>query len=147
MDTVFVLILFAVFVITALFISSSGALAYKNAVNQMETRFNRQTCISYITAKVRANNESGKVSIGEFNGINALCITDNFGGEEYVTYIYQCDGMVREMFCSAELNLDPESGSALAEAKALEFSKEGNLFTVTLTGNDDVVTTVYVSTV
>ena len=147
MDTVFVLILFAVFVITALFISSSGALAYKNAVNQMETRFNRQTCISYITAKIRANNESGKVSIGEFDGINALCITDNFGGEEYVTYIYQCDGMVREMFCSTELSLDPESGSALAEAKALEFSKDGNMFIVTLTGNDDVVTTVYVNTV
>lgn len=147
MDTVFVLILFAVFVITALFISSSGALAYKNAVDQMETRFNKQTCISYITAKVRSNNESGKISIGELDGINALCITDEFWGEEYITYIYQCDGMVREMFCSAEISLDPATGSALTEAKGLEFSQEGGLITVTLTDNDDNVTTVYVSTV
>ena len=147
MDTIFVLILFAVFVITALFISATGALAYKKAVGQMETRFNRQTCVSYITAKLRANNESGKISIGELNGINALCITDIFGGEEYVTYIYQCDGMVREMFCSAEISLDPNTGSALTEAKALEFSRDGNMFIVTLTDNNDIVTTVYVNTV
>ena len=147
MDTVFVLILFAVFVITALFISSSGALAYKNAVDQMETRFNRQTCISYITAKLRANNESGKISIGELDGIEALCITDTFGDEEYVTYIYQYEGMVREMFCNAEISLDPITGSALTEAKALEFSADGNLFTVKLTDKNDIVTTVYVSTV
>lgn len=147
MDTVFVLILFAVFVIAALFISASGALSYKKAVDQMETRFNRQTCISYITAKIRANNETEKISIGELNGINALCITDNFGGEEYVTYIYQCDGMVREMFCSAEISLEPNTGSALTEAKSLEFSRDGNMFTVTLTDNNDIVTTVYVNTV
>ena len=147
MDTVFVLILFAVFVVTALFISSSGALAYKNAVGQMETRFNRQTCVSYITAKLRANNESGKISIGELDGISALCITDSFGGEEYVTYIYQYDGMVREMFCSAEISLAPDTGSALTEAKSLEFSRDGSLFTITLTDNNDIATTVYVNTV
>lgn len=147
MDTLFVLLLFAVFVITALFVSSSGALAYKNAVEQMDTRFNKQTCISYITAKVRANNDDGKISVGELDGINALCITDVFGDEEYITYIYQCDGMIREMFCSAEISLDPATGSALAEAKGLEFSQEDGLITVTLTDTDDVVTTVYVSTV
>lgn len=147
MDTVFVLLLFAVFVITALFITSSGALAYKNAVNQMETRFNKQTCISYITAKVRSNNDGGKISVGQLNGINALCITDTFGDEEYITYIYQCDGMVREMFCAAELILDPATGSALTQAKGLEFSQEDGMITVTLTDNDDNVTTVYVNTV
>ena len=147
MDTVFVLILFAVFVVTALFISSSGALAYKNAVEQMEIRFNRQTCVSYITAKIRANNESGKISIGELNGIPALCITDFFGNEEYITYIYQYDGMVREMFCNAEIILDPATGSALTEAKALDFSIDDDMFTVTLTDKNDIVTTVYVNTV
>ena len=147
MDTVFVLILFAVFVITALFISTSGAMAYKNAIDQMDTRFNRQTCISYITAKLRANNESGKISIGELDGISALCITDTIGDAEYITYIYQCDGMVRELFCNAEISLDPGTGSTLTEAKALEFSQDGGLFTITLTDNDDIVTTVYVNTV
>ena len=147
MDTVFVLILFAVFVITALFITTSGALAYRNAINQMDTRFNRQTCISYITAKLRANNESGKISIGELDGISALCITDTIGDAEYITYIYQCDGMVRELFCNAEISLDPSTGSALTEAKALEFSQDGGLFTIMLTDNDDIVTTVFVNTV
>ena len=147
MDTVFVLILFAVFVITALFISSTGALAYKNAVNQMETRFNRQTCVSYITAKIRANNESGKISIGELNGIKALCITDVFGDEEYVTYIYQYEGMVREMFCNAAISLDPVTGFALTEAKSLDFSMDENMFTITLMDNNNLVTTVYVNAV
>lgn len=132
-DTFFVLILFAAFVLMALFISATGALSYKKSAVQMEERFNKQTCISYITAKIRANNESGKISIVDFNGKEALCISDNFGETVYNTYIYQHDGMVRELFCNAEITLDPAAGSALTEAAELSFEKEGSLYKITVT--------------
>lgn len=143
-DTLFVLLLFALFVFTALFITVSGASAYRSSAEQMEERFNKQTCINYITAKIRANNEIGKISIGELDGINALCITDNFDGINYVTYIYQYDGMIRELFCNAEISLPPSSGSALTAAGGLHFEKNGNLFEVTLTDSGDKITEFYI---
>lgn len=78
-DSLFVVFLFAVFIFMALIIIGSGAAAYKNSAAQMEDRFDRQTCISYITAKIRSNNEADKISVVDFNGVNALCISDNFG--------------------------------------------------------------------
>lgn len=144
-DTLFVLLLFALFVTTALFVTVSGAAAYKSAAAQMDERFNKQTCISYITAKVRANNETGKISIGDIDGINALCITDDFDGVKYVTYIYQYDGMVRELFCNAEISLPPSAGSGLTEAKGLSFSRDGDLFEVTFTDNKDKTTEFYIN--
>lgn len=135
-DTFFVLILFAVFVLTALFISATGALAYKKSAIQMEERFNKQTCISYITAKIRSNNESGKISVIDFNGKEALCFSDTFGEAVYNTYIYQYDGMVRELFCNAEITPDPSAGSALTEASELSFKKEGSLYAITVTDKD-----------
>ena len=145
-DTLFVLLLFALFVTIALFITVSGASAYRSSARQMDERFNRQTCINYITAKIRANNEADKIGIGELDGISALCITDNFDGIKYVTYIYQYDGMVRELFCNAEISLPPSSGSALTEANGLSFERDGNLFLVTLTDCEGKTTEFYVNT-
>lgn len=148
-DKIFVLILFAVFVASALFVSASGALAYKNAAEQMDERFNKQTCINYVTAKIRSNNESGKVQTGEFGGKSALLIKDNFGGEGYTTYIYQYGGSVRELTCSDEVadTMDPSAGWELTKANELAFSKEGALIKIELTDISGKLTTVYVNTI
>ncbi len=145
-DTFFVLILFAVFVIMALFISAAGALSYKKSVAQMEERFNKQTCISYITAKMRSNNEQGTIDIVDFNGEEALCISNVFGEAVYNTYIYQYDGMVRELFCNAEITLDHSAGSALTKAEGLSFEKDGGLYKITLTEENGESNEFYVNT-
>lgn len=146
-DSVFVLLLFALFVMTALFITVSGAAAYRNASVQMEERFNKQTCISYITAKIRANNEADKITVGELEGIIALCINDNFDGVNYVTYIYQYDGMIRELFCGADISLPPSAGFALTEAKSLSFEQKDDLFEIKFTDNNDKTTEFYVNVI
>lgn len=148
-DTVFVLLLFALFVTMALFVSVSGALAYKKAAAQMDERFNKQTCISYITAKVRSNNKQDKIYVGDFKGNSALCIREDVSGLEYVTYIYQYDGMVRELFCNSEVaqSFEPSAGVALTEAKGLEFSKDGSLFEIKLTDTEDKITEFYVNSI
>lgn len=139
-DSLFVLFLFAMFIVSALFVTVSGAAAYRNSVSQTNERFNKQTCISYITAKIRANNEADKITVGELDGINALCITDNIDGINYVTYIYQYDGAVRELFCNSEISLPPSAGSSLTESNALSFARKGGLFEITFTDSEDKTT-------
>ncbi len=148
-DTLFVIILFAIFIIMALLISASGAAAYKNSAAQMDDRFDRQTCISYITAKIRSNNEADKISIVDFNGANALCISENFEGSTYNTYIYLYDGAIRELFCNAEVSdsLGLDAGSALIDASELNFSYDNGLYEISLTDANENRTVFYVNAV
>ncbi len=144
-DTLFVIILFAVFILMALLIIGAGAAAYKNSAVQMGDRFNRQTCISYITAKIRSNNDMGRISIVDYNEVEALCISENFTEGNYNTYIYLYDGMIRELFCNAELILDLDAGSALTKASELNFSYSDGLYEITLTDADENTTIFYVN--
>ncbi len=146
-DAVFVLFLFALFVAMALLVTSNCAVAYKKSAEQTEERFNRQTCINYVTAKIRANNENEKITVIDLKGKNALCISDNFGDEEYRTYIYQYDGMVRELFASSDIDFDLSVGTPLTEASDLNFNLENGLFRCELTDLENKTTTFYVNTV
>lgn len=146
-DALFVLFLFALFATMALLVTSYSAVAYKNSARQMEERFNKQTCINYVTAKIRANNEKDKITITDFNGINALCISDSFNGEQYSTYIYQYDGMVRELFANDKADIDPSAGFPLTEASSLSFYFKDGLYRCELTDLDNKTTTFYISTV
>ncbi|MCM1299715.1 MAG: DUF4860 domain-containing protein [Firmicutes bacterium] len=146
-DTLFVLLLFALFVTMALLVTSYCAIAYKNSAKQTDERFNKQTCINYVTAKIRANNEENKIAVTDFKGVNAICISDNFYGEEYSTYIYQYDGMIREIFANNKSDADPSAGYPLTEASALTFYYENGLFKCELTDLDNKTITFYINTV
>lgn len=146
-DALFVLFLFALFVTMALLVTSYCAVAYKNSAQQTEERFNKQTCINYVTAKIRSNNEKSKITVIDLKGADALCISDNFYGEEYNTYIYQYDGMVRELFANQKVDFDLEAGFPLTEASELNFSLEDGLFKCELTDSENKTTTFYVNTV
>ncbi len=131
-DSVFALVLFVLFAITALFVTSSGALAYRNISETMEERFDKSTCVSYITAKIRGNNDCGNITVEDFCGKSALCIRQSINDETYTTYIYYHDGAVRELFCLEGLELGADAGADIANAQALSFSENGNLITAEL---------------
>ena len=52
-DMLFLLALFGVFLISALFIVLFGANIYKKTVNDMDANFSARTSVSYITEKIR----------------------------------------------------------------------------------------------
>ena len=144
-DSLFVVILFAVFVFMSLLIISSGAAAYKNSAAQMDDRFDRQTCVSYITAKIRSNNDAGIISIVDYKGVNALCITNTFIEGTYNTYIYLYDGMVRELFCNVDIPQELNAGSALTKASGLSFSYNDGVYEITLVDENEKSTVFYVN--
>lgn len=146
-DSLFVLLLFGLFIIMAMLVTAYGATAYKNSAKQSDKRFNTQTCINYVTAKVRANNEKGKISVTDLDSVNALCITDSFGGQEYNTYIYQYEGKVRELFINSAASIDLGAGSELTDAENLTFLQENGLLECTLTDSDNDVSVFYINIV
>ena len=111
-DILFVLALFVVFAASALMLVTIGANIYKQNVVNMSTNFTKRTAYSYLTEKLRQNDTTNAVSIGELEGIKALVLSQQIDGTEYVTYLYLYDGYLKELY----VRKDSFSGSALLSA-------------------------------
>lgn len=144
-DNVFTLVLFAMFATLALLVTAAGASAYKSTSEQTEQRFDRQTCLSYITARVRSNNEAGAIGITRFGGCDALTFTQEANGGKYITCIYYYDGAIRELLFRQGIELKPEDGTAICNANGLGFSLEDKCLAITLTGTDWVDVTAVIA--
>ena len=120
-DTIFVLIIFCIFAISVLMVLMFGASIYQNMTEISREDQDERTVLSYIRTKVRTSDETGKVYVGEFNGLPALRYDEDLGGVQYQTVIYHYDGWVYELFSEADLDFYPEDGTRIMELDDLRF--------------------------
>lgn len=111
-DVLFVLALFGVFAASALMLVTIGANVYKRNVANMNVNFSTRTAFSYLTEKLRQNDSSNAVSIGELDGEKALILSQTIDGAEYVTYLYLYEGYLKELY----VRKDSFTGSDLLSA-------------------------------
>ena len=62
-DIFFVIALFCLFALSAIFLISIGADIYGKTVTNMEDNFNTRTALAYITEKVRQSDKDGQISV------------------------------------------------------------------------------------
>lgn len=120
-------LLFFLFACCMFFVLISGAKSYKNVTAVMEEQFSINTCISYVTAKVRHYDSEGAVMIGKIGDTDALLLKEMIDGEEYLTYLYCYDGSLMELFCSADMEVYPVEGQKIMELDSLELVVEDDL--------------------
>lgn len=96
-DILFVLALFCVFAASALMLVTLGANVYKQTVSDMNTNYTDRTAYSYVIEKIRQNDFTGAIEIGELEGTPALLLTRQEGEETYCTYLYLYDGFLKEL--------------------------------------------------
>jgi len=139
MDTVFVLMMFLVFAVSVLTVLMLGASVYKNVAVITQDGYNENTCLSYIWSKVKNSDEAGMVYIGQFQGIDVLCIDEVYGDTTYHTMIYMHDGWVRELFCEDGLDFDLEDGTPVIRAQSLSFQRSDDGLIRARSGGDDLM--------
>ena len=122
-DSVFVLIVFAVFALSVLMVLMLGAGVYKNISQTTQDGYDERTALSYIWTKVKSFDEEGQIYIGDFYGISALFIDEDFDGLLLRTAIYHYDGQLRELFSEPGLGLMPEDGIAIIKSEGLTFEQ------------------------
>ena len=125
-DTIFVLIIFCVFAISVLMVLMLGANIYKNMTDISHEGYDDRTGLSYIWTKVKNNDKNGTISIGDFNGLPALCFDevindDMFGPTSYRTMVYYYNGWVCELFSETSLTFLPEDGEQIIKIDDLSF--------------------------
>ena len=80
-DFIFPIALFFVFAASSLVVLILSANIYRNITEHSRSIFTTRTCLSYITEKIRQNDENGTESIyiGNFDGCRALIMEHTYG--------------------------------------------------------------------
>lgn len=125
------LTVFAVFALCVLLVLLSGAKVYRGLVQRGEENFAARTAARYVTMRVR---QARTITVGDFEGCEALVIPENVDGATYLTRLYVYDGHIRELYCAENAALSPADGEKILPADSLRFDLEGRLLTMTVDG-------------
>lgn len=132
-DVIFVLSLFCVFAVLALFVVVLGANVYKGISNNMAENYNARTSITYITEKIRQHDNQGYVQIKDIADSSALVITQDMEGTVYETWIYVIDGNLREIMVKQGTEVLPGSGQTIMNLESMDMEKiQGGLIELTV---------------
>jgi hypothetical protein len=129
-DAVAGLFLVCLFSASLFFALAAGARVYKSVSGVMAEQYTARTAIGYVTAKLHQSDETGAVALGTLDGVPALIIGTDCDGVAYKTYVYCWDGYITELFCPASESLHPSDGLPVVAARALDFTRQGNLIRI-----------------
>ncbi|HOO28468.1 MAG TPA: DUF4860 domain-containing protein [Lachnospiraceae bacterium] len=121
-DILFLLALFCVFLVSALFIVLFGAKIYRSTVADMNTNFTSRTALSYITEKMRQHDSAGGAQVTFIDGQPVLCLNQENDGVKYCTYLFSNDGYLKEVTAKENYDFDLSSGQNIIELS--EFTAE-----------------------
>lgn len=127
---------FAVFVFVVFGMVFLGFGIYSGVQKELKDTLEVQTSLRYITTKVAAARDRDSVFLTEYMGIPALAIEERGeDGETYVSYIYNYDGALKELFIKKDSGIKPEAGTPVCTGVTLGASEpEEGLFVFTATG-------------
>lgn len=125
-DFLFVLGLFFIFTISAIFLVLIGSAVYKNTVQKTDYNYDTRTSFAYVTEKIRQSDISDGVNIVDFDGHTALELSQEYDGIMYATYLYSYEGKLMELFTSVGNNLPAESGQPIFDINDFNIAKIGD---------------------
>lgn len=146
-DVLFVLTLFFVFALSSLTLVILGANVYRTTVDHMSNNFNTRTSYAFVTQKFRQQDNEGMVTIGEFDGHEAVILSEAVGGTLYNTYLYESDGYLCELLARADVNLGADSGSKVIKINDYSVKKiNDKLYQFSIDPVEGEKVSIYIST-
>lgn len=134
---ILVLVLFGVFAVSILAVLLTGAGAYKRLTERGQATYTTRTVPQYVSTRVRQADGKGNVTVGMFEGVEALELAEEIDGKRYVTRIYCYDGYVRELFSEGSVLLRPSDGECIMEADEMHFSMQKGFLSVDIRTKDE----------
>ena len=112
-DLLFPIALFFVFAVSAVAVIILSANIYRSTTASSEDNYETGTVLSYVTEKLHQSDGGAQVTLGSFEGLDSLVIRQTYGGQDYVTYIYEDDGILRELFLQDGVDASASDGSEI----------------------------------
>ncbi|MCF2553971.1 DUF4860 domain-containing protein [Faecalicatena contorta] len=121
-DFLFPVALFFVFALSSLTVVLLAAGIYQSTTEDSALNDTARTSLSYITEKIHQNDTKGMVSLGTFDGCDALVLQQTYNDENYYTYIYAYENELKELFIKDGANATASDGKVILQVK--DFSIE-----------------------
>ncbi len=146
-DSVFVICLMLLFVLSALSVIAIGASIYKKNVEAMSNNNSHRIASAYVTEKIRQADQNGEIYVKEIFGENALVMRREINGEGYSTYIYDYDGNLMELMARDSLDVFyPQSGQWIMNVHTFDIQQvSDNMFNVVIVLEDGTIDKMYIT--
>lgn len=122
-DILFVLALFAVFTICGLLLIILGTHLYQKNMDDMNDNYANRTGYAFFTEKIRQSGNNCNIYIDHSSPIELLCIEQEFHDTMYITYLYEDEGYLKELFTRAENSFSPSEGIKILCLSNLSFEE------------------------
>lgn len=144
-DFIFPVALFFVFAVSSLIVVLLATRIYKSTTEESQEQYTSRTALSYITEKIRQNDETDTVSVGKLD--NGDCLILKSQGSDYTTYIYEHDGALKELSVKDGTNPSPTAGELILEVDSFQAeSLSDSLFRFAITTEQNKTHSVVVGT-
>lgn len=117
-----VLLVFAIFMVSILMILLMGTDIVQELNQRDQYSYNLRTVAQYITTRVRQADQAGMISVRSFSGLESLILAEEIDGKIYETRVYCYDGYLRELFCEAGMEMQPEFGEQILPLEDLHIT-------------------------
>ena len=145
-DSIFIMLLFFLFALTAFVLIMIGVRQYKATANAMDYNYEIRTVSSYLREKTRQNSSNSSISIETIDGTNALCLKNTLNNTIYNTYIYYYDGSLREMYIQEGTPFTLNLGQQIVTISGFDMDKtDDGLIIVTISDSFGGTTDMYLS--
>lgn len=145
-DVIFMITVFGVFMLSALFVVLFGAKIYKRTAHDMSVNFNSRTALAYVTEKMHQHDRRGGVEVTIDDGKPVLKLTQFINSDEYCTYLYEYDGYLKELTAKGDVGLVKNAGKNIIKLTSFTASKEtDSLYRFNIVDDEGNKTQFYVS--
>ena len=136
-SSLFVYLLLGAFAVLCVMLVLLGAKAYRGVADRSASHSDARILRSYLRSAVQTDDYAGVVSAVREQGLDVVKFTYDYDGDRYVKRIYCADGMLRELFTSADREFNAAAGDAICEAHGFTAQLEDGLLTARVTASND----------
>lgn len=143
---IFPVSLLFVFAASSFMILMLAADIYSSTIRHLQVNDESRTALSYISEKIRQNDRGGNLTITDIGGIECLSMSNNYNGSIYVIYIYEYEGMLKELFIKEGAAASLKDGSDIIEISSLSIKElEENIYQFTVIDSEGFESTMIAS--
>ena len=145
-DVIFMITVFGVFMLSALFVVLFGARIYKRTAHDMSVNFSSRTSLAYITEKLHQHDRKNGVEIIEDKQGPVLKLSQFVNSDEYCTYLYEHDGNLKELTVRGDVDLVRSAGKNILKLNSFAATRiSDSLYRFNIEDDEGNKTEFYVS--
>lgn len=126
-DFLFPVALFFVFALSALTVILLATRIYQSTTENSSLNYTSRTSLSYISEKIHQSDLKDSVSLGSFDGCDALVFRQETSDAVYFTYIYTYQDELKEIFLKEGAETNAAAGQTILKVQnfSMEETAEG----------------------